>query len=307
MSAAGGIGLRDLGVEDTIVHTIALEWAMRAGAHYNVSYPVYQPWMNVSAALFRSMLDEAGVQVVTGAPLAEHAGAVIQEGARLASVQTVDGRTWTAKVFVDASYEGDLLVRANVSHAYGRESAATYGEPNAGVQKPGTLGNFPYPVLATVSSTNRSLIPLIDPTPLPPVGSADERVMAYSYRLCVTPNRSIQAPFPRPAGYDESRYLLLQRYIDALVASGKYPAGPPLTSLVDIFAYRNFPPGDKFDLCDSADSAVTSDAVNLNAGYVRGSYAERRRIEAEHRAYLLACCGTWATRQPYPPTLATAR
>ena len=152
-----------------------------------------------------------------------------------------------------------------------------------------TFSNFlpDFPCNATYSASNHSLLPFISSARLPPPGSADKRVMAYSYRLCITPTKAKQAAFFPPADYDESRFELLQRYLQSLLASGRYKQGVTLEMLVDVLPYRNYPPADKFDLCDSTDSAFTSDAPNLNVGYIRGSYAQRRAIEAQHRDYVL--------------------
>ena len=119
MSAAGGIGLRDLGVEDTIDHSIAEEYTRRNAAHYNVSYRVYQPDMDVSLQSFTDMLaDEKAIQLFTHSALLEDGAAVLKDNGKIAAINTTRG-LFTGRVFVDASYEGDLLVRAGVSHAYG--------------------------------------------------------------------------------------------------------------------------------------------------------------------------------------------
>ena len=289
MSAAGGIGLRDLGVEDTIDHSLAEEYTRLNAAHYNVSYRVYQPDMDVSLLSFQHMLaGEKSIRLFTHSPLLENSTAVLKDKGRISAINTAHGQ-FTGGVFIDASYEGDLLVRAGVSHAYGRESRQQYGEADAGVRPYTTFSNFlpDFPCNASYSPSNHSLLPFISPAHLPPPGSADHRVMAYSYRLCITPTKAKQVPFFRPAEYDESRFELLQRYVDSLLASGRYKQGVSLEMLTAVLAYRNYPPADKFDLCDSTDSAFTSDAPDLNLGYIHGSYAQRRAIEAQHRSYVL--------------------
>jgi hypothetical protein len=112
-------------------------------------------------------------------------------------------------------------------------------------------------------------------------------MMGYSYRLCITPTKQKQAPFFAPKNYDPNNFIMLQRYIDSLVISGHHPLGPPFEILVDILKYRGYPSGDKFDMCDSSNSAFTSDAINLNRGYVNGTVESRRQIEEKTSDYVL--------------------
>ena len=109
-----------------------------------------------------------------------------------------------------------------------------------------------------------------------------------TYRLCVTTTKAKQAPFVTPTNYDPNNFIILQRYIDSLIASGQYPSGPPFGRLVDIFLILSgYPPGDKFDMCDSFGSAFTSDAVNLNRNYVNGTDEDRRHIAQDVSDYVL--------------------
>lgn len=191
---------------------------------------------------------------------------------------------------MDATYDGDLVVASGCSWTYGRESRATYNESYAGVQPFTTFGQFTVDV--DPFFPNGSVIPFVSSEPLAPEGSGDTKMMAYSYRACITTNTSNQVPFPQPADYDPSRFELLQRLLDGLSANNTKP-GPAFSYLVGAYPYRSFP-GSKTDLCDSNNAAVTSDAVNLNVGYVNGSYADRARIRALVKGYVqvrLSACG----------------
>ena len=210
------------------------------------------------------------------------------QGTRIVQITTAtDQRTWQASVWVDGSYEGDLVRFSNASYTWGRESRDQYNESLAGVRNYTTFANFlpDYPVNATFA--NGTLAPYISPDPLGPVGSADYNMMGYSYRLCLTRTKSKQAPFVPPKNYDPNNFLVLQGYIDSLMATGHYPSGPPFGRLVDIFIYRNYPDRDKYDMCDSFDSAFTSDAVNINRNYVNGSDADRRQVAQDVEDYVL--------------------
>lgn len=213
---------------------------------------------------------------------------VKMQGTRIVQITTAtDQRTWQASVWVDGSYEGDLVRFSNASYTWGRESRDQYNESLAGVRPYTTFANFlpTYPVNATFG--NGTIIPYISPDPLASVGSADYNMMGYSYRLCLTPTKSKQAPFVAPKNYDANNFVLLQRYIDSLMATGHYPSGPPFGRLVDILIYRNYPDGDKYDMCDSFDSAFTSDAVNINRNYVNGTDADRRQVAQDVEDYVL--------------------
>ena len=155
------------------------------------------------------------------------------------------------------------------------------------------------PVLATTTPSSSALLPFIDPTPLAPVGAADARMMGYSYRLCITPTKSKQTPFFPPPNYNASDFVLLQRYVQSLVTSGQHPKGPGLGDMVDILHYRNYPPNDKFDMCDGP-AAFTSDAINLNRGYVGGTYIQRDEIAAITYYYVLGLVYFLATDPSIP-------
>lgn len=142
------------------------------------------------------------------------------------------------------------------------------------------------PVSAVTSSTDNTIINYVDTEPLAEVGEEDDRMMGYSFRLCITPNKAKQVPFFAPPNYNPADFVLLQRYVESLVSSGTHPNGPSLGDMVDILIYRNYPPNDKFDMCDGP-AAFTSDAINLNRGYVEGTAEEREQIYKNTYYYVL--------------------
>ncbi len=97
--------------------------------------------------------------------------------------------TYTAKVFLDCTYDGDLVRFAGASYTWGRESQEQFNESYAGVRPYETFANFieKFPVLATLAPNSTELLPYIDPTPLAPVGSADQRIMSFTYRYLALP------------------------------------------------------------------------------------------------------------------------
>ncbi len=269
--------------------SVGQEWVNNNYKYYKgADGPIYQPDMNVSRQSFLDLIsNHSNIQLITGT------GPVIGEslkmnGTRIVQITTADDRrTWEASVWIDASYEGDLVRFSGASYTWGRESRDQYNESYAGVRPYTAFANFiPYlPVNATLD--NGTLAPYVSPDKLGPVGSADLNMMGYSYRLCLTPTAEKQAPFVKPTNYDPNNFIILQRYIDSLIATGHYPSGVPFGRLVDIFNYRGYPHGDKFDMCDSFDSAFTSDAVNINRNYVNGTNEDRRQIAQSVEDYVL--------------------
>jgi hypothetical protein len=174
------------------------------------------------------------------------------------------------------------------------------------------------PVLATTAPNSTTDVNYIDPNPVGPVGnffnfffycfvfdvlqylgSADDRMMGYSFRLCITPTKSKQTPFFPPPNYNPADFVLLSRYVQSLIQSGQKPNGPTLGDMVDVLNYRNYPPNDKFDMCDGG-AAFTSDAINLNIGYVEGSYPERAQIYNNTYYYVLGLVWFLATDPSVP-------
>ena len=149
------------------------------------------------------------------------------------------------------------------------------------------MSNFlpDFPVKATFD--NGTLIPFVSSYKLGPIGSADRNMMGYNYRLCFSNVTEKQAPFFKPTNYDPNNFIILQRYIDSLVTSGKYPMGPPIEYLVAISPYHGYPPGNKYDVNRNAGSAFSTDAINLNQNYVNGTAEDRQRIAQTILDYML--------------------
>jgi hypothetical protein len=246
--------------------------------------------MNIGTRSFLDILSKhSNIELITktGPFIGE---SLEMNGTRIVQVTTAnDHRTWKASVFIDASYEGDLVRYSHASYTWGRESRQQYDEPYAGVRPYDTFDNFlpDHPVNATLN--NGSLAPFVSPEKLGPVGSADLNLQSYTYRLCVTSTKEKQAPFIKPMNYDPNNFILLQRYINSLIASGNYSSGMPITALLQLRAYseRGCPTTDVYDLNGSFYSAVTTDAVGLSNGYANGTDEDRHRIAQEISDYVL--------------------
>src|SRR5262249_6334296 len=157
--------------------------------------------------VFQQMLKEAKVEVVFGQRLEK----VEKKGTRITSFTTARGDTFRAAVFIDASYEGDLMARAGAKYHVGREARSTYGESLAGVQKFSKAPQWSVPVSGL--DDQKKLLPFIQPGPPGEPGAGDAKVQAYNFRLCMTDKKDNLVPWPKPPGYDPARYELLARYL----------------------------------------------------------------------------------------------
>jgi hypothetical protein len=204
---SGGLTTSDLGKVETI-GGLALEYYKRLGAKTKFSSAAAE-------ALYRTKLAEAGVTVRLGQPLES----VQMQGNRIVSATFETGLTVKAAMFIDASYEGDLMAAANVSYTVGREPRGTYNESLAGqwqtVSWKDTYQFCRLPISPYVVPDDPSsgLLPEISPdTPGKP-GEGDYRVQAYNFRMNLS-DKEGRIPFPKPKGYDPARYGLLARFLN---------------------------------------------------------------------------------------------
>ncbi|MBW3543594.1 MAG: FAD-dependent oxidoreductase, partial [Planctomycetes bacterium] len=154
----------------------------------------------VAEAIYRRMLAEAKVPVVFGERLDLERG-VRKDGGRIAAIVMESGRTFRGRVFIDATYEGDLLALGGARFTVGREDNATYGETLNGVQvKNAVHHQFVKPVDPYVKpgDPESGLLPGIEPGPPEPDGTGDHRVQAYCFRMCTTDVKENQADWVKP-------------------------------------------------------------------------------------------------------------
>jgi hypothetical protein len=231
---------------------------------------VFEP--HVAEAIYTRWLARYGIKPVFGFRLRLDRRGVAARGGRLVEMVAEDGRRIAGTMFIDASYEGDLMGMAGIAYTTGREANAQYGEMLNGNQPRNTVNHQftrnvdPYVVPGRPDS---GLLPRIEPGPAGVEGAADHRVQAYTYRLCMTKRPEIRAPFSKPANYDSKQYELLGRYLDAgwRETFPKYdpiPNGKTDTNNFDAFSF---------------------DDIGMNYAYPTGSYAVRERILDEHRTY----------------------
>jgi len=220
----------------------------------------YEP--HVAMRVTRQMLDEARVRVLTQRALKS----VDKDGARIESLVTQKGR-FSARVFIDASYEGDLLAAAGVSWTIGREGRTAFGESLAGKRYPKkkmSINGF---------DDGGKMLPLITTTDAGPEAEGDANVMVYSFRLCLTRDPGNRVPIPEPDSYDPARFEVVRRAIKA--RSGRVA--------FDLYQL----PGGKLDGNNSIGGQVSIGLVGGANGWSEASAAGRVAIWEAHRQYTL--------------------
>jgi hypothetical protein len=226
---------------------------------------------HVAEQVFRDLVREHQVPVVFGQRLDLGKG-VQKEGTRIRAVVMESGATYGGKVFVDATYEGDLMAKAGVSYHVGRESNQTYGETLNGVQvRRAVAHQFTKkvdPYLRPGDPTS-GLVPRVNAGPPGVDGEGDRRVQAYNFRVCTSDRPENRRPWPKPDNYDEKQYELLLRNFEA--GDERVPWNPILLPNRKTDTNNNF--------------AFSTDDIGTSYDYPDGDYATRARIWKEHLDY----------------------
>ncbi len=227
----------------------------------HVAEKVYDEWVKaLNIPVFRNeWLDrENGVKTSNGS---------------IKTITMLSGKTLTAKVFIDATYEGDLMAAAGVSYHVGREANSVYDETWNGVQV-GVLHHghhfksdiSPYKVPGDPSS---GVLSRISTEPPGEKGQGDHRLQAYCYRMCLTTVEKNRVPFPKPKNYDPAEYELLVRI---------YESGWRET-----FNKFDMIPNLKTDTNNHG--PFSTDNIGMNYDYPEASYDRRKEILKEHENY----------------------
>lgn len=293
---SGGLGYTDTG-NKSVIGGLSREFYHRVWLHYNDSAAwvwqkhseygnkgqgtvamdgenrtmwIFEP--HVAEQVFEDFVAENNIKVYRDEWLDRESG-VKKSDKKIVSFTTLSGKTFSGQLFIDATYEGDLMASAGVSYHVGRESTDTYNEKWNGVQT-GVLHHqhwfrakiSPYKVPDDPSS---GLLPRISPNPPGEYGSADNKIQAYCFRTCMTNHDENRVPFPRPANYDASQYELLLRVFD--------------TGRKDWFQKFDAIPNWKTDTNNHG--PFSSDNIGMNYDYPEASYERRREIIKEHEDY----------------------
>ncbi len=273
------------------------EFYRRLGKHYEdtkalQTYPhkdkrldtIYFFESSVAEKVYRGMLKEAGVEVRYGAGV----DAVMKDGAKITGITLTDGAKFAAKVFVDASYEGDLMARAGVKYAVGRESKAEFGEEAAGIRFDKT------PRRARTVDAQGKLLPGISAWAKDlKEGDAHPAPMNYNFRLTVAKDPKLQVPIPAPKRYEPSRYSLLADWLRDQTAQKK-PV--KLSDIIDLYERRN----GKFELNNKQSAIFSLGHFGAQFEWPDASYEQRARIYEDHMDYTLGLLHFLATDAAVP-------
>jgi hypothetical protein len=257
---AGGLSNTDIGNKQSI-GGLARAFYRELGRRYGVEEEWrFEPHM--AARVLHDWLREAGIEPL----LREYVTAVEKSGPTLTALRCESGLRVEARIFVDASYEGDVLALAGVSHTVGREGNAVHGELLNGVQLRETH-QFEAPVSPYIREGDPAsgLLPGISSAPLAPAGSGDRLVQAYNFRMCLT-QAADRLPFPRPEGYDPRDYELFARYLR--------------TGWRDLFHKFDRIRGRKTDTNNHG--AVSTDFIGGNHDFPTASWTRREEIFQAH-------------------------
>lgn len=306
---AGGLSAVDIG-DPRSVGGIAREYFTQLAATVGVSFAWDKPFKGKGGGpatggayaiephkaeeVFTAMAREAGVKVHFKARLAK----VKKNRSRITEFVTEDGTVFRAKMFIDCSYEGDLMAKAGVGYTIMREGNAKYGEtyngihysprflPRSGFEQPGPTGrlknglgawdrDFPIDPYIVKGDPKSGLLPLINEGDPGKPGDPAPGVQAYCYRLCLTTRPANMIPITPPPDYDPKRYELVVRFIEACIANGDD---------MDLrwFSKHDALPNDKWDF-NTATFGGNLPGASWN--WPEATYEQREKIAKQHENY----------------------
>jgi hypothetical protein len=289
---AGGLGFTDIG-NKYAVSGLARDYYRRIGAHYGK----FEQWIfepHVAEDLFKQYIKRASVDVLFEHRLVEASSSkgVITS---IAIEPTHGGaqQTIKAKMFIDCTYEGDLMAKAKVSYIVGRESNKDYNETYNGYQvmegHQFPDGIDPYRIKGKPES---GLLWGISPASPRATGSGDKMVQTYNFRICLSNDPANMIPITKPENYDSSRYELLVRLME------KEPTRP-----FNRILKPDLMPNGKTDINNNG--PISTDMIGVNYDYPEGSFEQRAAIIKLHEDYTKGLLYFIATSKRLPAHLGT--
>lgn len=257
---------------------------------------------HVAEQVYRDWLEAYDIPLIDARLDRREGVGVVMDGQRIAAIVTEPGDTYHGEMFIDATYEGDLMAAAGVSYTVGREGNAAYNETLNGIQTDNTvhhiftidnaMGRVPQEMPAsnrvdpyvTPGDPDSGLLPGVNPDAGGEDGQGDSRVQSYCYRLCLTNDPDNLVPFARPEGYDEATYELLFRMFEA--GETRIPWLPGRM------------PNRKTDTNNRW--AVSMNLIGGSTDYPEASYERRREIELEHEHWQRGLMWTLANHPRVP-------
>ncbi|MEY3480082.1 MAG: hypothetical protein RIQ71_857 [Verrucomicrobiota bacterium] len=259
---SGGLGRTDMDRQENVIGGLAMEFFRRVGQHYGEQVAwTFEP--SVAEKVLKEMLAEQKIRVEFGTSLQS----VAKENGVLTRLITTDGREYRAPVFIDATYEGDLMKAAGVSYAVGRESRSLYGESLAGrrdILRSNHQVNFPI----SPWKEGKLLPHITAEEDLAPTGTGDGKLQAYCFRLCLTDVPENMMPVTPPDNYNPADYELLRRCFEV--------GGEKVDGILGI---KRMPNG-KSDV--NAGAPISLNLLGANQDYPDGSPERRKEIWKQH-------------------------
>jgi hypothetical protein len=242
----------------------------KAMRHDDQTMWIFEP--HVAEKVFDEWIAEHKIPVVREAYLDREHG-VAKEGTRIVSITTLDGKTYRGGMFIDATYEGDLMAAAGVSYHVGRESNDVYGETwngnQFGLKQHGHYFKTPVDPYRTAGDPQSGLLKYIDAGSEGVNGEGDSCIQAYCYRMCLTDHPENRVAFTQPAGYNPENYELLHRVFETGWRETFYKFDPIPNRKTDTNNHGPF----------------STDFIGMNYDYPEASYERRREILQEHYNY----------------------
>ncbi|MEA5429010.1 FAD-dependent oxidoreductase [Arcicella lustrica] len=232
---------------------------------------IFEP--HVAEQVFEDFVKENKLLVYRNEWLDRSEKGVVKVSGSIHSFRTLSGNVYQAKMFIDATYEGDLMAVAGVDYHVGREANSVYGEQWNGVQPEVFQHGHHFKVKISpykiANDSTSGLLPEISSEPIAEYGSGDNKIQAYCFRMCLSNHPENRVPFPKPEGYDPARYELLAR----VFASGWRETFDKFDNI----------PNRKTDTNNHG--PFSTDYIGKNYDYPEASYERRKQIIKEHELY----------------------
>lgn len=261
-----------------------------ADQHCPMPINVQTMWVlepHVAEKIFDEMIAESGVVVVKNERLNRSEG-VKMKGPLINQITMESGRSYNAKIFIDTSYEGDLMAAAGVSYFVGRESNSMYGESSNGIKANIRRGDIPvgldpYIVMGNPAS---GLLPRIFKEVGGPDGEEDNGVQAYNYRMCLTDVPENRVSIEKPENYDDREYELIFRAIQRNIPRDKF-------FKLDLMPNRKTDSNNK--------GSISTDYIGMSLNYAEADYETRAEIARKHEDWQRGLIWTLQNHWRVPP------
>lgn len=291
----GGLSDTDIG-NAGVIGGLSYEFYQRVGAKYNKSVDfTFEP--KVALQVLEEWVAEYPDNItIFMAERLDLSDGVEKDGTDIVSITTESGKVFKAKMFLDCSYEGDLMAKADVSYTIGREANSVYGETLNGITAADNSHNgvptgiSPYVIEDDPSS---GLLPGVNADFGGDKGDGDEKIQAYNFRWTLTNRADNQVPAEEPENYDESRYELLFRAFEA----------NPNWTVDKIFKTTRWLKNGKVD--SNNNSGISTDLIGGNYDYPEGDYETRAKILKAHEDYQRGLLWALQTNERIPESVRT--